>query len=126
MKRRTLVVVVVAVALVAVLAGAWALRGRADRAKALAASAGAPVRPIELAAGDVARVSRGELVSLLVVSGSLKAVDSALVKARVAAEIKSLTVREGDRVQAGQLLGQLDATEMQLRLRQADDQAQAA
>ena len=129
MKRRAparVLVLVVAVVLLALLAGAWALRGRADRAKAPAAAASAPVRPIDLAAGDVARVSRGELVSMLVVSGSLKAVDSALVKARVAAEIKSLTVREGDRVQAGQLLGRLDSTEGELRLRQAEDQARAA
>lgn len=116
----------VALALVGLLVGAWAWRGGMVRAKAPAAAASAPARPIELAAGDIARVSRGELVSLLVVSGSLKAVDSALVKARVAAEVKTLTVREGDRVQAGQLLGRLDATEMDLRLRQAEDQAQAA
>lgn len=120
------VVTLALVALAAVLVGAWALRGGAARAKAPAAAASAPVRPIELAAGDVARVSRNELVSLLVVSGSLKAVDSALVKARVAAEVKTLTVREGDRVQAGQLLGRLDTTEVELRLRQAEDQAQAA
>ncbi len=125
MKRRTLVALAL-VALAAVLVGAWALRGGAARAKAPAAAASAPVRPIELAAGDIARVSRSELVSLLVVSGSLKAVDSAVVKARVAAEVKTLTVREGDRVQAGQLLGRLDTTELELRLRQAEDQAQAA
>ena len=121
----TLAVVALA-ALAAVLIGAWALRGGAAKAKAPATAASAPARPIELAAGDVARVSRSELVSLLVVSGSLRAVDSAVVKARVAAEVKSLTVREGDRVQAGQLLGRLDTTEVGLRLRQAEDQAQAA
>ena len=114
------------VALAAVLAGGWAVRSGKAGAKAPAAAASAPVRPIELAAGDMARVSRSELVSLLVVSGSLKAVDSAMVKARVAAEVKTLAVREGDRVQAGQLLGRLDTTEVGLRLRQAEDQAQAA
>lgn len=113
-------------ALAAVLVGAWALRGGAAKTKAPAAAASAPVRPIDLATGDIARASRSELVSLLVVSGSLKAVDSAVVKARVAAEVKTLTVREGDRVIAGQLLGRLDSTEVELRLRQAEDQAQAA
>lgn len=124
--RLALALVAGAAVLVAVLVGAWAVRGSAARTQAPDAAASAPARPIELAAGDIARVSRSELVSLLVVSGSLKAVDSALVKARVAAEVKTLTVREGDRVQAGQLLGRLDTTEVELRLRQAEDQARAA
>lgn len=69
---------------------------------------------------------RAELAATLPVSGGLKAVNSALVKAKVAAELKTLLVREGDRVQAGQLIGHLDDTEYQWRLRQAQDQADAA
>ena len=81
---------------------------------------------VELATTDIALARRTELVATLPVSGGLKAVNSALVKAKVAAEIKLLTVREGDRVQAGQLIGQLDATEFEWRLRQAEEQAAAA
>ena len=110
----------------AVLVTGWAWRSGQLRTQATAAAASAPARPLELAAADTALVTRSELNSLLVVSGSLKALDSAVVKARVAAEVKTLTVREGDRVTAGQLLGRLDATEGALRLRQAEEQAQAA
>jgi multidrug efflux pump subunit AcrA (membrane-fusion protein) len=81
---------------------------------------------VELTASDVARALRTELVATLPVSGGLKAVNSAIVKAKVAAEVKEIGVREGDRVQAGQLIGRLDDTEFRWRLRQAEDQAAAA
>jgi RND family efflux transporter MFP subunit len=126
MTRRTRWWLLAAVLLLAV--GAYAARGLLMRRPAapgpVAASAPAPM--MELAAGDVVRAARAELVAQLVVTGGLKAVDSAVVKAKVAAEVKSLAVREGDRVQAGQLLGHLDDTEYRWKLRQAEDQASAA
>jgi RND family efflux transporter MFP subunit len=106
---------------------AWAPATSASAgAAATAAAAAASAPAIELAPGDVARATRADLGSTLAVSGGLRAVQSATIKAKVAAELKTLTVREGDRVSAGQLIGRLDATEYQLRLRQAEDQAQAA
>ncbi|MBL8346106.1 MAG: efflux RND transporter periplasmic adaptor subunit [Rubrivivax sp.] len=105
-------------------------RGLASRkpgaATSAKAAASAPTPAIELAASDIARAERAELTQTLAVSGGLKAVQSAFVKARVAAEVKSLGVREGDRVSAGQLIGQLDTTEYDWRLRQAEDQARSA
>jgi len=112
-----------------VLLGLWGLWGRtlmARQATAPAVAATAPAAAIELAAGDVATARQAELVTQLQVSGGLKAAHSAIVKAKVAAELKTLSVREGDRVVAGQLIGQLDATEFTWRLRQAEDQAAAA
>jgi RND family efflux transporter MFP subunit len=121
--RRTLWLVAGVAALVLV-----GLLGRTlvARQAASVAVAPAPAAAIELAAGDVATVRRAELVTQLQVSGGLKAAQSAVVKAKVAAELKTLTVREGDRVVAGQLIGQLDNTETTWRLRQAEDQAAAA
>ncbi len=105
---------------------------RAAGVKPFAAGGGAgtgtpaAMQAIELAPTDVATAQQAELVQTLAVSGSLKAVESALVKAKVASEIKELTVREGDRVAAGQRIGRLDASEFELRLRQAEEQARSA
>lgn len=84
-----------------------------------------PVR-LELAATDLVRARTLDLTRTLPVSGPLKAVNAAFVKARVAGELQGLTVREGDTVKAGQVLARIDATEYQARTRQAQQQAESA
>ena len=110
----------------AIAAGAAAPVAQTAATAAKAATAAAAAPTLELASGDVVRARQAELTRVLAVNGSLKAVNSAMVKAKVAAELKSLTVREGQSVQAGQRIGQLDATEFVWRLRQAEDQTAAA
>lgn len=82
--------------------------------------------PIVLHANDLVQAAMLELNQGLAISGPLKAVNSAMVKARVAGELQGLTVREGDFVTAGQIIARIDPTETQARLRQAQQQAQAA
>lgn len=127
MSRRTRWILVLLVVVVGVLAAAVGRALLAKRATPPTSSVAAlKTQAVELTAGDVTRALRTELVATLPVSGGLKAVNSAIVKAKVAAEVKQIGVREGDRVQAGQLIGRLDDTEFQWRLRQAEDQAAAA
>ena len=66
------------------------------------------------------------LVNNLPISGSLKAVNTVAVKARVSGEITELQVREGDYVKAGQVLARIDPVEYQRKLLQIEQQAQAA
>jgi membrane fusion protein, multidrug efflux system len=102
--------------------------GPAAHAKATGPSGQATgtLTPLDLASTDVMRVGMVNLSRAVELSGGLKAVNSALVKARVAGELRSLTVREGDTVKRGQVIGQIDTTEYEWRVRQADQQAQAS
>jgi len=104
-----------------------ALSARKNQQQALAAASVAKAQTVvELAATDVFQAKTVELSQGLPVSGSLKAVNSAFVKARVAGELQGLTVREGDFVKAGQVLARIDASEYQSRVRQAQEQADSA
>jgi RND family efflux transporter MFP subunit len=117
-----------AVALALVLLAAGVLRAlEARRAQQAAASAGAPVETVvQLAPADVVRAARRELAQTLAVSGTLRAVDWALVKARVPGELVDLAVREGDTVKAGQVIARIEPTEYHSRVRQAQEQAESA
>ena len=123
MKRSTLWILC-GLAAAAVLAGGARL---ISARKAATTPASAPaVASLELAPTDLMSVQRMNLMLGVPVSGTLKASQSAWVKARVAGELVELTVREGDTVQAGQVLARIDPTEYQARVRQAQQQAEAA
>lgn len=120
-----------AVALVLLLLLATAVWGtlsaRKKQQQALADTTAAKAQTVvELAATDVFQAKTVEISQGLPVSGSLKAVNSAFVKTRVAGELQGLTVREGDTVKAGQVLARIDASEYQSRMRQAQEQADSA
>ena len=84
------------------------------------------VPTLELANSDVFTVKTQALALGLPVSGALKASQSAFIKARVAGELVELNVREGDTVQAGQVVARVDPVEYQARQRQAQQQADSA
>ena len=81
---------------------------------------------IEVAATDVLTLSEQDLALGVAVSGSLRAVQSAWVKSRVAGELQEFKLREGDAVKAGQVLGRIDPVEFERKYKQALEQAQAA
>lgn len=124
MKRSTLWILS-AVAAAVVIAGT--ARWASQRKPAANVAQTTPVaNQIELSASDVVPATQMDMVLGLPVSGTLKASQSAMVKARVAGELMDLVVREGDEVKAGQVIARIDPTEYQARERQAKQQADAA
>ncbi len=106
-----------------------ALQARKTQQETVAAATAANAKAqsvVELAATDVVKAQVKELAMGLPISGSLKAANSAIIKARVAGELQGLTVREGDSVKAGQVIARIDVTEYAARQQQAQDQADAA
>lgn len=99
---------------------------QAQQAQAASAASAAASAPLQLAADELVTVQRRSLSVGVPVSGSLRAVETAMVKARVGGELQGLTLREGDPVKAGQEVARIDPTEARARLRQAQQQADAA
>lgn len=119
---------VAALLAVAVLAsGAWRAQStRQARQHTLQEQAQRSPAPLMLQKSELLALIPRQLQLDLPISGVLKARQQAFVKARAAGELQGLQVREGDSVRAGQVLAQIDATENAARLRQAEQQAQAA
>ena len=66
------------------------------------------------------------LASYIPLTGSVRAVDSATVKAKVAGELRSLSVREGMAVNKGDIIGQIDTTDYELRIQERQAQLRQA
>ena len=80
----------------------------------------------QIAARDLVTVRRLALQQTAAVSGSLEAVQTVAIKARVAGELRDLNKREGDSVAANEVVARIDPTEPQARVRQAEQQAASA
>lgn len=130
LKRRTFWILLLT-GLLVVGAGATVMKKRQAAASAQAAQAiqATPAKApssLEFLPGDVTRVQAGELRQVLQLSGAIRAVNQAQVKAKVAGEVREVLVREGETVKAGQVVAKIDASEYQARLDQARGSLQAA
>lgn len=131
-RLRWLLVFALIVALIAaVVAGLspW-MQGRRPSAPAAAPTAASATASdavvLELTTADILTARTAPLARSVPVSGTVRAVRSALVKARVPGEVVEISVREGEQVRRGQVLVRQDTTELDLRLRQARQQVASA
>jgi RND family efflux transporter MFP subunit len=123
MKRAPIVVAV----LVALAAGGWMLRPRPAAAPAASSASSAPaVAPVEFAAADVVTLQPATLARTIPLTGTLRPVQQALVKTKVAGELRELAVREGVPVRRGQVVGRVDPLEYEVRVRERDAQLKSA
>lgn len=115
LKRRKFWIALI-VLLLAAGVGASVLKKR-NRQPAAVTAAAAPAA-LEFLPTDITQVQPRDLRQTLALSGSLRAVNQASVKAKVAGEVREVLVREGESVQPGQVLIKMDASEYQARLDQ--------
>ncbi|WP_343583138.1 efflux RND transporter periplasmic adaptor subunit [Herbaspirillum sp.] len=107
-------------ALVLLMAALALLKKRgAPAAPQATASAAAIPTAMEFLPGDLYTVQAGELRRVLPLSGALRALNQASVKARVAGEVQQVLVREGEAVKAGQVLARIDTADYQAKVEQA-------
>ncbi|MBI5924480.1 MAG: efflux RND transporter periplasmic adaptor subunit [Aquabacterium sp.] len=99
---------------------------KAQQSDLAQSSASAQAPQMTLTSREVMTAQPTQLTHTIAISGSLSAQRSAIVKAKVAAELLSLKVREGDQVKADQVIGKLDPQEFDTKLQQARQQAASA
>lgn len=83
-----------------------------------AAKTNAPTA-LEFLTSEVFTPEPAELRQIMQLTGTLRAVDQVTVKAKVAAEVRAVMVREGESVKAGQVVVKLDTSEYEARVAQA-------
>jgi RND family efflux transporter MFP subunit len=118
--------IVIGVIVLALVAGVFRALSNKSAQKAAASAPAMVQTQVELASTDVMKAELRDITQGLEVSGTVKAVNYAVIKARVAGELKEVVAREGDAVKAGDVLARIDPTEYQRRWQQAAETASAA
>ena len=81
---------------------------------------------LEFAQSDLVRLQRRKLTVEAELPGTLQAVSQATVRAKVAAEVKRVLVREGDKVEVGQQLAEFDTATLKAQLAERSAALQSA
>ncbi|BCL75051.1 nolF secretion protein [Jeongeupia sp. HS-3] len=76
------------------------------------ASTPARAAAVELAQEDVVTVSRSDVTHTLAVTGTLQAEQQTTITAQIEGQIAAIEVRPGQRVQRGQIIARLDASDL--------------
>jgi RND family efflux transporter MFP subunit len=118
--------IVIGVIVLALVAGVFRALSNKSAQKAAASAPAMVQTQVELASTDVMKAELRDITQGLEVSGTVKAVNYAVIKARVAGELKEVVAREGDAVKAGDVLARIDPTEYQRRWQQVAETASAA
>ena len=124
-RRKVLLLVIVAALALSVAVGRALIKRQHQQQAGQQAASAAPL-PLRLAPGEVLTVQRRVLPLGVHVSGVVEALQVASIKSYAAGTLQDLTLREGDSVQAGQVLARVDAADASARLRQAQQEAEAA
>jgi membrane fusion protein, multidrug efflux system len=126
-RKRASVVAAIVVIVVLALGVTHTLRKRANAEAATKTATSSPADEsiIEFTPADLAAVTRHTLSETLPLTGSLRAVTQAAVKAKVAGSALDVRSREGDSVKAGQILATIDARDYSARADQSRGQMAA-
>jgi membrane fusion protein, multidrug efflux system len=103
-------------------APAGAVSGAAGGAGSGTADARAAPPILDFAETDLATVAPGRFGRTIPLTGTLRPVNQTLVRAKVAGELREVLVREGMPVRRGQPVARIDASELELRVRERDAQ----
>lgn len=124
-------------ALIVAAAAGW-LAGRAQRPTAAPPAATAPASPtpasptpaadapLEFAETDLLVLAPVRITRGIPITGTLRATEQALVRAKVAGEVRELRVREGQTVGAGQVVARIDPADFEMRVSEREAQLRSA
>jgi membrane fusion protein, multidrug efflux system len=81
---------------------------------------------IEFSNSDLLTLSAGDISRSIPITGSLKPINQAMIKAKIAGELQAFTVREGMAVTSGQVIAKIESTELQSKASEREAQLRSA